>query len=234
MRFFDVGPEAHGFIAIGQFATGVFAFGQLATGVVAVGQLARGVFVIGQLAVGVFVVGQLGIGLLGSVAMVGIAGRWAKGLVFPVWPPSKGAKPELPPLTSLGRIRAGTVTEGWISARLLPRQGELLVQHDGRMVDVELSDEVAGTARKLVATGRARVLLRVRSERRIDPDGAGYREAPETEQVLVAEEMRVLPPPFWADRRFWMHLAWRVPVLAALATAVWLAVFRDLLEILGG
>ena len=43
MRFFDIGQEAHGFIAVGQIATGVFAFGQMATGFVAVGQLARGV-----------------------------------------------------------------------------------------------------------------------------------------------------------------------------------------------
>lgn len=234
MKLFDIGPEAHGFIAVGQFATGVFAFGQLATGVVAIGQLARGVVVVGQLAIGVFVVGQLGIGLLGSVAMIGIAGRWAKGLVWPVWGPSKDVKPELPAVTPLGGIVSGVRSEGWIRARLVPRRGEVLVEHDGQMLDVTLSQDVARPARELVAEARSKVLLRVRAEERIEPGETGYREAPATERVLVATAVRAVPPPFWADKRFWLRLLWRVPILAALAAAVWLAVIRDLLAILGG
>ncbi len=74
MKFFDVGQEAHGFIAIGQLATGVIAIGQLATGLVAIGQLARGVFVIGQLAIGVVAFAQVPAALTYGGGMVGLAG----------------------------------------------------------------------------------------------------------------------------------------------------------------
>lgn len=93
IKWFDVGEQAVGVIALGQFATGVLAIGQVATGVVAVGQLARGVFVLGQLGYGAAVVAQLGasVGIVGG--MLGVGARrwfgWTVGLI-----PSSRPHPE--------------------------------------------------------------------------------------------------------------------------------------------
>lgn len=85
IKWFDVGEQAVGVIAIGQFATGFLAFGQVATGVVAVGQLARGVVVVGQLAYGAAVVAQLGVSLGIVGGMIGLGARrwfgWTVGLI---------------------------------------------------------------------------------------------------------------------------------------------------------
>lgn len=96
VKWFDVGQEAHGVIAIGQLATGVFALGQFATGVVAIGQLARGVVAIGQLAVGVVAVGQMGVGILYGSGMLGF-GAFAGGLI---------------PLGVVGRLPFGELRRG--------------------------------------------------------------------------------------------------------------------------
>ena len=75
MKFFDVGGQAVGVIAIGQQATGFFALGQFATGVIAIGQVARGGIAIGQVAFGLVGWGQLGAGIFHAVGMIGIGGR---------------------------------------------------------------------------------------------------------------------------------------------------------------
>lgn len=92
MRWFDVGQEATGVIAVGQLATGVIAIGQMATGVVAVGQLARGVFVVGQLSLGVAAVGQVGFGVGWVGGLVGIGGRAGFGFVLGLFGRSEESK----------------------------------------------------------------------------------------------------------------------------------------------
>lgn len=82
MKFFDVGVEAYGWIAVGQQATGFIAIGQLALGVVAIGQLARGLVTIGQVSVGGVAIGQLGIGLAYGAGMLGLGGT--AGGLFPL------------------------------------------------------------------------------------------------------------------------------------------------------
>lgn len=88
MRWFDVGVEAKGVIAIGQHATGVIAIGQVALGVVAVGQLARGVVVVGQLGAGLVTIGQLSLGVAWNAGMVGVGGTspgWLVLRLLPRW-----------------------------------------------------------------------------------------------------------------------------------------------------
>lgn len=96
MKFFDVGAEAYGWIAIGQQATGFIAIGQLALGVVAIGQLARGLVAIGQVCVGGVAIGQLGVGLAYGAGMLGLGGT-AGGMV---------------PLAAFGRIPLRQVLTG--------------------------------------------------------------------------------------------------------------------------
>ncbi len=94
IKWFDVGQEAVGVIAIGQIATGVIAIGQAATGFVAVGQLARGVLVVGQLANGIVTIGQLAVGVAKVGGMFGIgADKWF-GWVLPLAPARSHAWPE--------------------------------------------------------------------------------------------------------------------------------------------
>ncbi len=81
MKFFDVGVEAHGVIAIGQLATGVFAFGQMALGVVAIGQLSRGIIAVGQLSLGFGALGQLAVSPAFAAGMVGVGGLQSKALL---------------------------------------------------------------------------------------------------------------------------------------------------------
>lgn len=96
LKWFDVGAEAQGVVAIGGQATGVIAIGQLATGVIAIGQAARGVIVIGQLAGGVVAVGQLSVGVLYSAGMLGIGGVTPGMLVLPMFG-GLGGRPSFEP-----------------------------------------------------------------------------------------------------------------------------------------
>lgn len=108
MRWFDVGQEAEGVIAIGQQATGVIAIGQLALGVVAIGQLARGVIVIGQLGIGVVTVGQLPLGVVWSAGMVGVGGTSPGWLVLSLLPRRKAVADSPYAILAGGRARAST------------------------------------------------------------------------------------------------------------------------------
>jgi hypothetical protein len=99
VKFFDVGVEAYGWIAIGQHATGFIAIGQLALGVVAIGQLARGLVAFGQVCVGGVAIGQVGVGLAYGAGMIGLGGT-AGGMV---------------PLAAFGRIPLRQVFTGSMS-----------------------------------------------------------------------------------------------------------------------
>ncbi len=114
MKFFDVGIEAHGVIAIGQFATGIIAIGQVAVGVVALGQLSRGVFVVGQLAAGVATLGQVTIGIARAIGMIAVGGR-ASGLLSV----SAAPRPGDPPGVVVGRLFAMFVVTGIVAALVL-------------------------------------------------------------------------------------------------------------------
>jgi hypothetical protein len=94
IKWFDVGQEAVGVVAIGQVATGVIAIGQGATGFIAIGQLARGVFVVGQLGYGVVVIGQLAVGLALAGGMVGMGARKWFGWMLALLPPRSRPWPE--------------------------------------------------------------------------------------------------------------------------------------------
>lgn len=96
MKYFDVGVEAYGWIAIGQRATGFIAIGQLALGVVAIGQLARGLITFGQVCVGGVAIGQVGLGFAYGAGMIGIGGT-AGGWI---------------PLAAFGRIPLRQVVSG--------------------------------------------------------------------------------------------------------------------------
>ena len=104
VKWFSVGVEAEGVIAIGQVATGVIAIGQIATGVVAVGQLARGGLVVGQLAIGVVTLGQLSLGVAKAAGMVGIGGRASFGLILPLLPGRAAPFPSPQPPISVWRL----------------------------------------------------------------------------------------------------------------------------------
>lgn len=114
MKFFDVGIEAHGVIAIGQFATGIIAIGQVAVGIVAVGQLSRGVFVVGQLAAGVATLGQVTIGIVRAVGMIAVGGR-AGGLMKV----SVAPRPGDPPGVIVGRLFGMFVVTAIVAALVL-------------------------------------------------------------------------------------------------------------------
>lgn len=219
MKIFDVGQEAHGFIAIGQVATGFFALGQGATGVIAIGQLARGVIAIGQVAIGVVTVCQVGFGLVSCVAMLGIAGRWAKGLVLPLFPPAEPGEGEaqLPATTPLDAIRSGQIADGWIDVELSPLGKAVAVTHDGQPVEVELGPSVEQAARARAGEEWNRALLRLRREERLEQGAQrGYREPAPSEVVLVADRMQAVPEPKWRSSGYWLKLAARALVLAVL------------------
>ena len=104
MRWFEVGVQPVGFIAIGAFPTGVIALGQGATGVVAIGQLARGVVAVGQLSLGVMALGQLAAGAIwagGQLAIGGTQGFSQLGIgLVGDWLPWKRQGPRVRPARS--------------------------------------------------------------------------------------------------------------------------------------
>lgn len=105
MRWFDVGVEAEGVIAIGQRATGVIAIGQVALGVVAIGQLARGFLVVGQLGIGLVTLGQLSAGVVWSAGMVGVGGTSPGWLVLPLYPLPKAVRNSRYAILASGGVR---------------------------------------------------------------------------------------------------------------------------------
>lgn len=197
MRFFDMGQEANGFIAVGQIATGVFAFGQMATGVVAVGQVARGVFVVGQGAIGVVCLGMGSAGLAVSVGMVGVGGR-GLGLVLPLTP-SLGPSYALPELVSPATLSAEK-DEGWVRATVVPEPPHLELPGQPLRLDARWRQALAAFS----ASGRREVLARV--QRR----GGD----------LIAVELMAVPSSRLRSPRWWLIWLLQCAGLVALAGVV--------------
>ena len=120
MRWFSVGVQPVGVVAIGVLPTGVIAVGQGATGVLAIGQLARGVMVVGQLSLGVLSLGQLSAGLFwagGQLALGGFAGfaQIPVGLLGK-WVPWRSQPPAVRPPHSLWTLTARAVLMAGLAA----------------------------------------------------------------------------------------------------------------------
>lgn len=214
MRFFDLGQEAHGFIAIGQFATGVFALGQVAHGLVAVGQLAFGGIAIGQVAVGGFTLGMGSAGLYYAVGMIGVGGR-GKGLVLSLLPrlgPPQRA-PQIEDYAELVHARR----EGWILLSMEPRKGARIALYEGeqRLKALRLDARIRKAA---IEATPATVYAHVR------PSEVG----PVVDQLVRREPSRLLQPHWW--------LIWGAQLagLVVLAAIVWMVVVEPLLQALTG
>lgn len=238
MKLFDVGQEAHGVIAIGQFATGVFAFGQIATGVVAIGQVARGVFVVGQVAIGVLCVGQLVLGLHTAIGMLGVAGRFGKGLVLTIFPrKEKATAEEHPPLVPASEIVSGARDSGWSRVRVALRTPE-----DGRKQAVLLDEKSVlpiepeePAAAQLVAIGASEwpvALVMLAARERPGSAEVPYREAAPAERHVVCFEARPSPRPPWTSPSFWALGTLRLVAFAAMCVGYWYAVVTYLIEML--
>lgn len=204
MRWFDVGEDAHGFIALGQLATGFIAVGQMATGVVAIGQIARGVIAVGQGAIGVVAFGQGAVGLYYGVGMVGIAGR-GFGLVIPLFP-SLGAAAVAPDATTLDRV-VSREAPGWVPVVARRVEGQLARLHDpgGRLlparVDIRLKEAV-----EAAADAPAQTLLGW-----AEPSPAG----PVIARLIAIPRSRLSRPGWWA---IW---GLQLGALLVVASAVW-------------
>jgi hypothetical protein len=209
-QFFDVGPEATGFIAVGQFATGFIAIGQVATGVVAIGQVARGIIVVGQLAVGLVSLGMLSGGLIGSVGMLGAGGR-GLGLIVPLVPRLHDIR-ELPPVVTFDELARGAAREGWIEASF-----EVSPDQSGRVLveGVPLPVRIDARLRRALAKHAGRSLLVSLERRGTDFVAVGAMQIPES---------RIRNPRWWA---IW---AAQVGVLVVACVFFWLAVIHPLLE----
>lgn len=152
MKFFDVGQEAHGFIAIGQMATGFLAIGQLATGVIAIGQLARGFFAVGMLAYGVVTVGMLGVGIGAMAGMLGLGGTRLAGGILPLvpWPAPEPKYPGQTPLSSLRQQNSN----GWVPVHVeMEPSGDIALRHEGLKIPATLEVGLRGAARAQGASG---------------------------------------------------------------------------------
>lgn len=217
MRFFDIGQEAHGFIAVGQIATGVFAIGQMATGFVAVGQLARGVFVVGQGAIGLFALGMGSAGLVRSVGMVGIGGR-GLGLVLPLTP-SLGPSYAMPVLTPPARLAQIGAERAWVKAGITlddQRRPRVLVPGlEGVRLNARLRRSAAAYASSPLAAREVLAELR--------RDGQGYC----VEALLKIPERRFMKPGWW--------LVWTAQFLlmVALAALIWAVCILPVVELFG-
>jgi hypothetical protein len=201
MRWFDVGTEANGVVAIGQFATGVIAIGQVAWGVVAVGQIAFGWFAAGQIAIGGLTGGMFGVGLHATLAMVGVGGR-GRGFVLALLP-GLGQRQTPRGIEPLGAVRA-RVDGGWVRLHLEPRPDGRIAVYDGDQParDVRLDARVRRAAS---AAAPGDVWAHLRRSR----DG------------LVADRLIGVPVPRTLVPRWWLVWGAQLMGLLLLAAAVW-------------
>lgn len=230
MDWLSTDPDRPGVFAIGQEACGIFALGQLATGVVAIGQVARGVVAVGQGAVGVVAIGQGALGVLYGAGMVAVGGR-GFGLALKLLPKvriERFDRPDLPPLSSLGQLRAGEVRQGWLLARI--DDGALSV--DGAPLEIEPTAELTGQLRQASHERHTHACVTVEVEDRAQPPQGGYRQASPRERVLVGKRIKS-----WREAQPRVHLEGpltdavgllvRAVGMAALAWAWWLLAGAD-------
>lgn len=164
-RWFDVGQEAEGFIAIGQMATGVIAIGQVAFGVIAIGQVSRGVIAIGQASIGIVSVGMVAAGVGYTVALMGVGGVAGPGFVLPLVP-RLPRRPRFPRTISAAALAAGRAVEGWLRVRLEPAaEGDVTMVQGDEELPVRFARRVWHLARgRSVSTRHRRVLAYVERE----------------------------------------------------------------------
>jgi hypothetical protein len=206
-RFFDAGQHAYGFIAVGQFATGFVAIGQSALGVIAIGQLARGGIAIGMASFGVVSIGMASGGLLGTMALIGVAGRKGAGGVFELIP--KLTRRRALPHTSSARDVWSNGEPGWIRATLVrDPNGNAALFEDGRPLGVKMVPALRRTAEKALESGACDVL--------------GYTSR--AGEVLVCERLMEATAPTLVERLSYATWAPRFIGLALLATVYWLLV----------
>lgn len=205
MKLFDTGQEAVGVIAVGQMATGFFAFGQIATGVIAIGQVARGGIAIGQVAFGLVGWGQGGAGIFHAVGMLGVGGRGFGPVLRLV--PSIGRPRELPPVTSVADVAAGT--DGWVDVQVSPDLG---LWQGGVRLPVKLDRRLQRRAAEIAGAPPQRVLAYTR---RIGP-------------VLVCERLAYEPLRPYQKRGFWLLATLQLVGLLGLGTAYATFVGHDL------
>ena len=212
MEFISVGQNAVGFIAIGQHARGVIAFGQIATGVIAVGQVARGCFTLGQVAFGFTGWGQLGFGIMHAVGMLGAGGR-GFGIVLPLTP-AVGRARIAPETIALESALAGEA--GWVAAELIEDSYGLGLAKGGQRLPIKLDRRLQSGAGALTVLGSRPVWAYVVVER----------------GVPVCQRIQHAPERPWQKRGFYARAGFQFAGLLLLATAWWLLVGRDLLQIL--
>jgi len=229
MKFFDVGEDAYGVIAIGAQATGFFALGQFANGYIlaigqsafgfiAIGQLARGVFVVGQLAVGVFTVGQLAFGLHTCMAQLGIAGRKGYGIVLSVWPKPKATpQANAPTLMTRASLEQQQVEEGWLDATV-SRDGQT-AEVEGRSLSFQRSEPHQRALSSVGASRWRKIWLKL-SWQRPQQEVGGYRDETRGASELTMLEYRPQPLPAHLRDGYWAKAVVRSIVLLGM-TAVW-------------
>ncbi len=209
MKWFDVGEEAHGVIAIGQVATGVIAVGQMATGVIAIGQVARGLVAVGQGAVGLVALGQGSIGLFWAAGMLGIGGR-GFGPVIPTVP-DLGERRTLPTISSLDRIRSGQ--PGWLRLKV---EGQLRFSTEGELLPARIDAALVPAVDKLV------------------PGTVVYGLIKKQEEGLRVERLMQIPVPRIRETGWWAWWSFQLLLLVGSGVAFWLIAGVPILEGLFG
>ncbi len=213
--WFDAGQEAYGVIAVGQMATGVIAVGQVATGVIAVGQGARGFIAIGQGSIGLIAVGMGAVGVFHATAMMGIGGA-GLGIVLPLVPrwPSTFRPPDT---TTLRRLLAGEVPDGWLPVSLVPGEVPGLV-HGGSRMQVRFTPAMLAAARRFATEPHHRVLAHLR------PFAGG----------LVVDRLMHVPRRAHRSPRWWLMGAVQLALLAGVSLLFWVVAGRPVIEAVAG
>ncbi len=224
---FDFGQSARGIIAIGQEATGVIAIGQMATGVVAIGQLSRGFFVVGQLAIGLCTVNQVGGAVVWSLGQLTIAGRARGQLPISLIPNWKRPKADVPDAIAMKQLEDGTSSFGWVSGRVRKTESDAIeFVSEGQTVPVQWNNGVDAAAWQAITTGTPDVYVRMKVEQRFgEPSAGNLRDAPPSTRIIVAEDLRAVPPSPMQTKVFWLKAALGLTVMAGISVAWWILAF---------
>lgn len=214
IRWFDIGQEAQGVVAIGQVATGVIAIGQVATGVIAIGQVARGGIAIGMGAIGLVTVGMGAVGVFHCTAMMGLGGS-GLGLVIPLvprWP----KKSKYPPQISWQTLQSGGADAGWIRVGVEPTADGLELRAGSETIPARFSSELWPAARRFGTEKHGKVLA--------------YLE--QREGGLVCTRLMRMPRRAHWQLGYWgMGLA-QLAGLAGITVAWWLVAGKPVLDVI--